>query len=402
MSTWRSTAAVRAWIRLDSEWAAFAGIFIVTNLGLLAVGATLAVLPHYVKDNLDGSDLEVGIVTGAFALTGIVCRPIAGNLADRRGRRPTVIAGALLAAIAGALYFVPAGIPGLIVARFFLGAGEGTVFTAGSAWNVDLAPEERRGRMIGLYGLAIWTGLTLGPPIGVLLQHAGGFHLVWAFAMGAPLIGALIASRLPEQYAAIDDADRGPFISREALGPGATFALSVVGFAAVSAFIVLSLDERGIGHGPGVFSVFAATVVATRLVAGGLPDRIGAARCAVGAALIETIGLILLGAASDLALVIIGAIGMGAAFSLLFPSLSLVAINRVGPERRGVAMGTFTANFDLGMLVGSPLVGAAAALGGYSAAFYLAAAAALACAALSAGFIGGAAAREPLPDTLKA
>ena len=115
------------------EWASFAGIFIVTNLGLLAVGATLAVLPHYVKDSLDGSDLEVGIVSGAFAFTGIVCRPIAGNLADRRGRKPTVIVGALLAAIAGCLYFVPAGIPGLIVARFFLGAGEGTVFTAGSA-----------------------------------------------------------------------------------------------------------------------------------------------------------------------------------------------------------------------------------------------------------------------------
>jgi MFS family permease len=257
--------------------------------------------------------------------------------------------------------------------------------------------------MIGLYGLAIWTGLTLGPPIGVLLQHAGGFHLVWAFAAGAPLLGAVIASRLPEQYAAAENVDRGPFISREALGPGVTFALSVVGFAAVSAFIILSLDERGIGRGPEVFSVFAATVVATRLVAGGLPDRIGAARCAVGAALIETVGLILLGAADTLPVVIVGAIGMGAAFSLLFPSLSLVAINRVGPERRGVAMGTFTANFDLGMLVGSPLVGAAAAVAGYSAAFYVAAAAALACAVCSAGFIGAPlAGREPLPDTLKA
>jgi MFS family permease len=365
------------------DWAGFAGIFIVTNLGLLAVGATLAVLPHYVKDDLNGSDLEVGIVSGAFAFTGIVCRPIAGNLADSRGRKPTVIGGALLAAVAGALYFVPAGIPGLIVARLFLGAGEGTVFTAGSAWNVDMAPEERRGRMIGLYGLAIWTGLTLGPPIGVLLQDIGGFNLVWAFAAGAPLLGAAIASRLPEQYEPSEESSRGPFISREALGPGVTFALSVFGFAAVSAFIVLSLDERGIGHGPAVFSVFAATVVATRLLAGGLPDRIGAARCAVGAALIECIGLILLGAADNLAVVIAGAIAMGAAFSLLFPSLSLVAINRVGPERRGHAMGTFTAAFDLGMLVGSPLVGAAAAIAGYEAAFYVAAAAALACAALS-------------------
>ena len=365
----------------SSSWASFAGIFIVTNLGLLAVGATLAVLPHYVKDSLDGSDLEVGIVTGAFAVTGIVCRPIAGNLADTRGRKPTVIGGTLLAAIAGALYFVPAGIPGLIIARFFLGAGEGTVFTAGSAWNIDMAPEEHRGRMIGLYGLAIWTGLTLGPPIGVLLQNAGGFDLVWAFACGAPLLGAVIASRIPESYApAIGRKVSGPFISREALGPGATFALSVVGFAAVSAFIVLSLDDRGIGHGAAVFSVFAGTVVATRLVAGGLPDRIGAARCAVGAALSEAIGLVLIGAAESLPVVIVGAVGMGAAFSLLFPSLSLVAIDRVRPERRGNAMGTFTANFDLGMLVGSPLAGAAVAIGGYSAAFYVAAVAALGCA----------------------
>src|SRR5256885_9602469 len=112
-----------------APWASFAGIFIVTNLGLLAVGATLAVLPHYVKDNLNGSDLEVGIVSGAFALTGIVCRPIAGNMADRRGRQPTVNVGALLAATARGLYLVPARVPGLIGARFFLGAGDGTVVT---------------------------------------------------------------------------------------------------------------------------------------------------------------------------------------------------------------------------------------------------------------------------------
>jgi MFS family permease len=371
----------------NRPWASFAGIFIVTNLGLLAVGATLPVLPDYVRGHLHGSDFEVGIVIGAFAVTGIVCRPIAGHFADIRGRRVTVMIGAILAAIAGCLYFVPAGIPGLLVARFFLGAGEGTVFTAGSAWNVDIAPEEKRGRMIGLYGLAIWTGLTLGPPIGVLLQNAGGFNLVWAFAAGAPLLGAVIASQLPEAPVTGGPRSSGPFISREAIAPGVTFALSVIGFAAVSAFIVLSLDQRGIGHGAAVFSVFAGTVVATRLVAGGLPDRIGPARCALGAALVETVGLVLLGAADTLPVVIAGAVGMGAAFSLLFPSLSLLAVERVPPERRGAAMGTFTACFDLGMLVGSPLVGAAAAIEGYSSAFYVAAAASLCCAVLASRFI---------------
>ena len=380
---------------LGPGWPAFAGIFIVTNLGLLAVGATLPVLPRFVSHELNGSDLEVGIVTGAFAITGIVCRPIAGNFADRRGRRITVIAGASLAVIAGALLFLPASIPGLIVSRLFLGAGEGTVFTAGAAWVVDMAPEARRGRMIGLYGLAIWTGLTLGPPVGELLLHAGGYNLVWAFAAAAPLFAAIVASRLPEGVAPGGEEARGPLISREAAGPGGTFALGVVGFAAVSAFIVLSLDERGIGHGPEVFSVFAGTVVATRLIGGQLPDRIGPAQCAVGAALVEALGLLLIGAANTLPVVIGGAMAMGAAFSLLFPSLSLLAVNRVVPERRGAAMGTFTASFDAGMLVGSPLVGAAAALGGYSAAFYLAAGTALASAALTSLFF----IREPLPQT---
>ena len=233
------------------------------------------------------------------------------------------------------------------------------MFTAGSAWNVDMAPEERRGRMIGLYGLAIWTGLTLGPPIGVLLQHAGGFHLVWAFAAGAPLLGAAIASRLPEDLrrtARTSTAGRssparrsgqaGPLRSASSGSPPFPRSSSSAWTSAGS-----GMARRSSASSPRRWSRPGWSP-------GGLPDRIGAARCAVGAALIETVGLILLGAAQDLAVVIVGAIGMGAAFSLLFPSLSLVAINRVGPERRGVAMGTFTASFDLGMLVGSPLVGA--------------------------------------------
>ena len=85
----------------------------VTGLGLLSVGATLPVLPRYVKGPLGGGDLAVGIVTGAFALTGLACRPLAGHLADRRGRRIVVIAGAIVTAIASILYFVPAGVGGL-------------------------------------------------------------------------------------------------------------------------------------------------------------------------------------------------------------------------------------------------------------------------------------------------
>ena len=56
-----------------------------------------------------------------------------------------------------------------------LGAGEGSVYTAGSAWIVDLAPPARRGRVLGLYGLAVWAGLSVGPLFGELLLHGSGY-----------------------------------------------------------------------------------------------------------------------------------------------------------------------------------------------------------------------------------
>jgi predicted MFS family arabinose efflux permease len=84
-----------------------------------------------------------------------------------------------------------------------------------------------------------------------------------------------------------------------------------------------------------------------------------------------------IGAAESLGAALAGAVAMGAGFSLLFPSLALLVVNRVAEARRGVAMGTFTAFFDIGMGLGSPAAGAAAAIGGYEAAFALAAVASL-------------------------
>jgi MFS family permease len=365
--------------RVTSGHAAFAGIFVVTMLGLVSIGATLPVLPRYVKGPIGAGDVAVGIVLGSFAITGLACRPLVGHLADRRGRKLVVIVGAITTTVAGLLYFVPAGVGGLVVARLFLGAGEGMVYTAGSAWVVDLSPADRRGRIIGLYGLAIWGGLSLGPPIGELILHATSFEGVWAFAAAAPLLGALIASRIPETYEPSPElaAEERKLISREALRPGIGLSLAIVGYATVAAFIVLHLDERGVGHGAAVFTAFAASVVTMRVLGGWLPDRFGSIPCAIGAAIAEAIVLVVIAEAHTLIEALIGAVAMGGGFSLLFPSLALVVINRVPESRRGAAMGTFTAFFDLGVGVGSPIAGAAAAIGGYEAAFLLAAAFAL-------------------------
>jgi MFS family permease len=122
-----------------------------------------------------------------------------------------------------------------------------------------------------------------------------------------------------------------------------------------------------------VVGAFATMVVLTRLVGGDLPDRVGPARVATAAALVEAVGLATIAVAQSLPVALAGALAMGAAFSLLYPSLSLIVVSRVPETRRGAALGTFTSFFDAGVGLGAPLAGAAAAISGYEGAFLLAA-----------------------------
>jgi len=368
---------VSAGARADSQhrrpkWS-FAGVFAVTFLGLIAVGAVLPVLPRYIRGPLDSSDLAVGVVIGSYAVTGLLLRPVAGRLADTRGRRPTVVVGALLVSLSGFLYLPHLGLAGLVLARLVLGAGEGAVYTAGSAWIVDMAPPARRGRILGLYGLAVWGGLSVGPLLGEVVLHATSYAVVWIGAGVLPLLGAAIALRVPDPFQPLAHAEPHPLIAPEAVRPGLAVALASVGYATLAAFIVLLLESRGVGHGATVFAAFAAMIVLARVLAGHLPDRFGPAPVAIGAVLVEAGGLLLIALSHSLPLALVGGMAMGGGFSLLNPSLMLIAVGRVSQEARGAAMGTYTAFFDAGVGLGAPLAGLAAAMTSYEGAFVLAA-----------------------------
>jgi MFS family permease len=360
----------------------FAGVFAVTFCGLVAVGSVLPVLPRYIHGPLDSGDLAVGVVIGAYAITGLLLRPVAGRIADTRGRKQTVLVGAVMVALSGLLYLPSLGLAGLIFARLLLGAGEGAVYTAGSAWIVDLAPEQRRGQVLGLYGLAVWGGLGVGPLVGELLLDIGSYTTVWIFAAVLPMLGALFALAARDPFVPRRHAEPHPLIAPEAVGPGFAIALASMGYAAIATFIVLHLEARGIGHGATVFAAFAAMLVLTRLAFGHLPDRVGAAPVAIVATLGEAVGLALIAVAQTLPVALLGGLVMGAAFSLLNPALMLIALGRVSQQARGATMGTYTAFFDAGVGLGAPLAGLVAALAGYEAAFFFAAAVCVASALL--------------------
>ncbi|HUH79745.1 MAG TPA: MFS transporter [Solirubrobacteraceae bacterium] len=355
-------------------------------LAFLSIGAALPVLPLFVRGPLHAGNLAVGVVVGAFSVTSVFCRPLAGRFADTRGRRIVLVVSALVMSLGGILYLLAGSVATLVVARLVVGMGEGALYTAGATWAVDFAPARHQGLALGLFGLAVWGGLSLGPLVGELLRSAAGYSAVWALAAALPLAGALIGACLPEPARAFRGRarERMALFPRPARRPGLALALANFGYAALAGFVVLDLRSHGVGGGASVFTAFASAVFLSRIVLSPLPDRAGPRATATGAALFEALGLTIIAFAHTLEAALAGALAMGIGFSMLFPALALMVVSQVGEESRGSALGAFTAFFDIGVGLGAPLAGAAAALSGYPAVFLLGSAAALGTAGLAA------------------
>src|SRR5688572_16036206 len=118
---------------------AFVALAIADLAYFLAAGLLIQVTPLFAAGPLGADALGVGIAIGAFSLTALVMRPWAGRESDRRGRRPLLIAGALLCAVAIAAHALTTALPVLIGLRLVLGVAEALFFVAGFALLADLA-----------------------------------------------------------------------------------------------------------------------------------------------------------------------------------------------------------------------------------------------------------------------
>ncbi|MER5424797.1 MFS transporter [Streptosporangium roseum] len=347
---------------------ALAGIFGGLFCGYLGLTAAIPVLPGFVRDSFGATDVAVGMVVMATALTALLVRPVSGHLADRYGHRLVMRLGALIVAVGGALYFLPLGLTGLIGVRLLLGVGEASLFTAGAVWVVSLAPHHRRGQLIGLYGVSMWGGISVGTFLGAMLLPLG-YGAVWGFSVAAALIGLALISSAPVPPRTEQPSGGHALLVRPALLPGAALALASAGYAGLAAFVVLHLQARGIDSGVVVLSCFSAVYAGTRLFIGHLPDRLGPRRVATWSGVGEAAGLLIIALAPNLTVAVIGSLVMGAGFSLLHPSLALMVMNLTEASKQGAAIGAYTSFWDLGLSVWGPVIGAVATGFGYPAVF---------------------------------
>jgi MFS family permease len=349
-------------------------VFVVITLAtfayFLSVGATIPVLPLFVEGPLGGGSLSVGFSVGAFALTAVLLRPLAGRWSDVRGRRLLIMLGAGLVAVSVAAYMAVESIALLIALRLVTGVGEAFFYTGAASAINDLAPDHRRGEALSFFSLALYSGIAFGPVVGEQVLRASGFDTVWivaaASAVAAAVLGILVRDTRPGD--AVPPA-RWRWLHPAGLLPGFVLATSVVGIGGFNSFVPLYAIDLGMDGSRLVFVLFSAVVLSIRSLGARIPDRLGPARTARSSLVASASGLAAMGLLQSPAGLYVGAAIFAVGQALAFPALMTIALSGAPASERGAVVGTFTAFFDLAFGLGAVTLGGVAHLFGYEGVF---------------------------------
>jgi DHA1 family tetracycline resistance protein-like MFS transporter len=121
---------------------------------------------------VDAVAIDGGWLAFAYAAVQFVCAPVLGNLSDRFGRRPVLLAAIGTFGIDYLIMGLAPSVGWLFVGRLLAGMS-GASYTPGYAYIADISPPERRAQGFGLISAAFGFGFILGPAIGGLLGGLG-------------------------------------------------------------------------------------------------------------------------------------------------------------------------------------------------------------------------------------
>jgi len=260
------------------------------------------------------------------------------------------------------------------------GLAVATLFTVLFTYAADCVPERRRMQGLMLFGVSGMLPIALGGLLGDVLLARGDFNLLFQVSLGLAILAALLALPLPEMSTpASANTEEAPAGFRNVLAQsqlvtvwGLTSIFSIA-LAAMFTFLRTFVDASGIGSVGGFFGAYASVAVMLRVAAGWLPDRVGAKRVLYPALATLVAGFLMLAFATTSRDVLIAGALCGAGHGYTFPLLFGMVVGRARTADRGSAMAIYTGLFDVGVLIGGPLLGFVIEIAGYTEMFITAA-----------------------------
>jgi len=327
----------------------------------MGVSLISPILPE-LRDAFSISDSQVGLVITAFSFPGIFLTPIIGLLADRIGRKRVLVPLLLLfgASGSGIAFTTDFGI--LLVLRVLQGIGATAIIMLAITLIGDIYEGEQRDVLIGVNASMIGIGAAFFPMIGGALALLA-WNVPFLFYSVGLLVGFLALMVIQEPISN-DTVNDGRYFNRivsairrpRAIALfGATFVGVFIFYGAVITAVPLLLsDEYGLS--PALIGPVIAVVSLTNAVTASQHGRI--ARIRSGPELVSLgfiflgLGLILIGVAPSILVILFAMCIFGIGVGLVFPSIDAIIMSDFSEDLRAGIMGVRTSMLRIGQTVG--------------------------------------------------
>ncbi|MGN7758566.1 MFS transporter [Chryseobacterium sp. 22532] len=344
----------------------------------LTIGISLGVLPKFVQNNLGFNSIIIGMVIGLQSLATLLTRAYSGKITDTKGAKKSKMLGVLLSVIAGVAYILAVTFQAspqtalvfLLLARMIHGVGESFLVTGALTWGIGLVGHQNSGKVMTWNGIAMYAGIAVGAPLSIWMSKDFGVLPAFILIMLLPFVSWISTAKLPS--IPVDKGHiRTPFykVIGTVSGQGLSLAFSSMAFGCIASFVGLFFTEKNWGDASLAFITFGACYVLTRIFFASFPDKYGGFRIAFISLIIEAAGQIIIWTSASKAMAILGCGLTGVGFSLIFPALGVLAIQKVKPQMRGTALGAYVAFVDLSLGLAGPAAGLAAGWFNYQAVY---------------------------------
>jgi multidrug resistance protein len=349
-------------------------------LDQIVFAMVLPVLP-FIARRYGASPLVVTALVSIFALAQFLVSPFVGALSDRVGRKPVLVVSLFGSALGSLVLGLAGSLPLLFLGRAIDGLS-GTALVSAQTAITDMAPPQRRARLLGLLGTAFAVGFIVGPGLTALASRWDE-RLPFFIAAGLGTLNALIAIvRLPEtrpeedrlalaRAHALGSEDRSPVAVFRRAGslPQATWfyiAVLAAGLFAFSTieggtFTLLADDRFGFSASSiaGLFAWVGVVLALTQvMVVGPLNIRAGPRVAAALALIVNAVGFTLIAMSGHAWLLVLGASFNALGQGVLRPTCTSAVSNSAPADQRGLAIGTQTSAQGLVRIIGPLVAGA--------------------------------------------
>ncbi len=166
-------------------------LFVTAFVDMVGLAMIVPLLPYYATD-LGANATVVGLLISAFSLAQLVVAPVWGRVSDRYGRRPAILLGLLVTAVAYLIFGFANSVLLLLLSRIVQGLGGGTIGVV-QAYVADASDATERTKSLGWLSAVTSLGAVAGPAFGSLMVALGG--------QSAPGIGAAALATLTAGFA---------------------------------------------------------------------------------------------------------------------------------------------------------------------------------------------------------